>query len=138
MTLPLINTSTTANAPVISRETTRSAPPARSAGGIDASLAPQPAFSPTPTSAPATREADAAQVQEAVEQINNAVKEKRNDVEFAIDDDSGRVVVKLIDRQTQEILKQFPSEEVLQMSKALGETIKKLGSLKGLIVEDKA
>ena len=53
-----------------------------------------------------------------------------NSLQFSIDDDSGRTVVKVVDRQTEEVLRQIPSEEMLDIARALGK-------LKGLLVEQK-
>ena len=40
-------------------------------------------------------------------------------VEFSLDADSGRVVVKIIDSATQEVVRQIPMEEMLALAKAL-------------------
>lgn len=40
-------------------------------------------------------------------------------LEFAVDDELGRVVVKVVDAETREVLKQFPSEEALALARSL-------------------
>ena len=52
-------------------------------------------------------------------------------LEFSIDKESGRVVVKIIDSATQELVRQIPMEEMLVLAKALGR-------LKGLFFYTKA
>jgi flagellar protein FlaG len=42
-----------------------------------------------------------------------------NSVEFSLDSESGRVVVKIIDSATQEVVRQIPMEEMLALAKAL-------------------
>lgn len=42
-------------------------------------------------------------------------------LEFSVDKDSGRSVVKVTDRATREVIWQFPSDQALQVSKELGQ-----------------
>jgi flagellar protein FlaG len=52
-------------------------------------------------------------------------------VEFSLDADSGRVVVKIIDSATQEVVRQIPMEEMLALAKALDK-------FQGLLLHTKA
>lgn len=71
-------------------------------------------------------------VLQAVDQVNKTIKTmSSNDLQFSVDEDTESVVVKVVDRQTHEIIRQIPSEEFLQIAKALDK-------LKGLLVQDKA
>jgi len=54
-----------------------------------------------------------------------------NNLEFSVDRDTERVVVKVVDKETHEVVKQFPSEEALAISKALDK-------LQGLMVKQTA
>ena len=67
----------------------------------------------------------------AVEAVNEFVGSVNNDLRFAVDDETGRTVVKVIDVNTKEVIKQYPSEEMLAIAKALD-------SIKGLLVQPKA
>jgi flagellar protein FlaG len=40
-------------------------------------------------------------------------------LEFSVDDDSKKIVVKLIDQSTKEVLRQIPSAEALEMAKSI-------------------
>ncbi len=75
----------------------------------------------------------ASQVEYAVKKINDTIKMLNQGIglEFGIDEDSNIRLVKLIDTQSKEILRQFPSEEVINIAKALDK-------LQGLLVRDKA
>lgn len=70
------------------------------------------------------------QVEKAVDDVQRFVETMNNSLQFSIDDDSGRTVVKVVDKQTDEVLRQIPSEEMLDIARALGK-------LKGLLVEQK-
>lgn len=58
-----------------------------------------------------TRE-DVEEMVEALEDFANTVQTRLN---FAIDDDTEDVVVKIMDKETDEIIKQFPAEEILEL-----------------------
>lgn len=74
---------------------------------------------------------DAQAVGQAVENINQAMKSLSNRIEFSIDEDSKRQVVKVIDPDTKEVIRQMPSEEALAISKALDR-------LQGLLIKQEA
>ena len=73
----------------------------------------------------------AEQVKAAVEHINKFVQAFSNDVTFAVDEDTGIQVVKVVDTKTKDVIRQFPSEEILAIAKALDQ-------LQGLIINQKA
>lgn len=64
-------------------------------------------------------EADHADVQSAVERINQSLPPSSQGIEFAVDADSERVIVKVVDRETREVLRQMPTQEALDIAKAL-------------------
>lgn len=70
-------------------------------------------------------------VEEATKDVQRFVDQMTNNLKFSLDDESGRTVVKVIDRQTDEVLRQIPAEEMLEISRVLGK-------LKGLLVEQQA
>lgn len=71
------------------------------------------------------------QLDEAVKAVNDFVKSVNNSLQFSVDDDTGKTVVKVIDSVTKEVIKQFPSEEMLAIAKALD-------GIKGLLLQQKA
>lgn len=56
---------------------------------------------------------------EAVKHINKSLQANGQGVEFSIDEDSKRLVVKVVDQETREVLRQMPSVEALQIAKGL-------------------
>jgi flagellar protein FlaG len=70
-------------------------------------------------------------VQEAVKKIEQVLSPAAQGLRFSIDSDTGINIVKLIDSQTQEVLRQIPSQEVIDISKALDK-------LQGLLVKARA
>ena len=71
------------------------------------------------------------ELEKAVKDVGEFVKTANNSLQFSIDDDLGVTVVKVIDTGTKEVIRQIPSEEMLSIAKALG-------SIKGLLVQQKA
>lgn len=67
----------------------------------------------------------------AAEKINEFIESFTRDIQFTIDKDSERVVLKVVDRKSGDVIRQIPSEEALKIAKALDE-------LKGLIIQGKA
>jgi flagellar protein FlaG len=64
-------------------------------------------------------------VQESVDKINALIRPYVTSLQFSVDRDVGKIVVKIMDSETQEIIKQIPSEKVLALAKALAETFDK-------------
>ena len=67
---------------------------------------------------------------EAVERINDFIQIARSDLVFSVDESTGRTVVSVVDAQTQEVIRQIPSEEVLAIAARLDEA-------RGLLFEGK-
>ena len=61
------------------------------------------------------------QVGSAVTSIQNFVQNIRRDLNFSVDDSSGRVVVKVTDRASGDVIRQLPSEEALRLAESLEE-----------------
>ena len=58
-------------------------------------------------------------VESAVSQISDFVQSFQRDLLFSVDKDSDRLVVKVVDSETQEVIRQIPSEEMLRIAKNL-------------------
>jgi flagellar protein FlaG len=89
-----------------------------------------------PAPAPAAPESDssqvsAAQLSQAVNQINQIVQSINPGVEFTVDGVTGPVVVKVMDVQSQEVIRQFPSQAALSIAQALD-------NLQGVLLQHKS
>ena len=67
----------------------------------------------------------------AVEEINRFLRQANTSVEFSVDQDSGRTLVQVIDSDTKDVIRQFPSKEALSLSH-------ELDKLQGLLLREKA
>ena len=61
------------------------------------------------------------QVESAVSTIQEFVQSVRRNINFSVEDASGRVVVKVTDSSSGDIIRQIPSEEALQLAESLEE-----------------
>ena len=57
-----------------------------------------------------------------VSDLNQLVQSLHRELQFSVDNDSGETVIKVVDRETDEVLRQIPNDEVLQLRKRLEET----------------
>lgn len=78
-----------------------------------------------------TASVDDIKLDQAVEAINRFLKPVASSIEFSVDQDSGRTIVQVIDTDTQDVLRQFPSKDALAISH-------ELDKLQGLLIRDKA
>lgn len=62
---------------------------------------------------------DPADIQDAVSSIQQFVQTVQRNLNFSLDDSSGRVVVKVTDGASGELIRQIPSEEALRLAESL-------------------
>ncbi len=67
----------------------------------------------------ALAEKSQASIQAAVAQMNEYIQSTQRDLQFSYDPDSGQTVVKVLDRSTQEVIRQIPDEIFLKLAETL-------------------
>lgn len=86
-----------------------------------------------PANSPAGQTAapvDPRDLKKSVEAINRQLKDN-SEVQFSIDETSGYSVVKVIDTESKKVLRQFPSQQALDIGRDLR-------GLKGMLVDNQA
>jgi len=73
-----------------------------------------------------------AELNQAVAEINQFVQQIQRDLQFSVDDKTGRTVIKVLDSESKEVIRQIPEEELLDVARSLRET------LEGNLLEVKA
>jgi len=81
---------------------------------------------------------DGEELKSAVVELNKAVQNVQRNLEFSVDDITGRAVVQVKDRTTDEIIRQMPSEEVLKLAQHVIEQQSESGTDISLMQELKA
>ena len=78
--------------------------------------------------AEAQRQADSAREEEqadkleaVVSDLNELVRDLHRELKFSVDEDSGDTVIRVIDKETDEVVRQIPSEELMHLRKRLQE-----------------
>lgn len=74
---------------------------------------------------------DAGAVKKAAAQINNFLQQFDHNLQFSVDQDTGKQVVKVVDTQTKDVIRQMPTEEMLAIAKVLDK-------VQGLLIKEKA
>jgi flagellar protein FlaG len=92
-----------------------------------ATPAPAAAARPADSNPPPSRE----QVAAAVKHINASMPAAAQSLEFSIDEDSKETIVKIVDQNTKEVVRQIPSVEALAIAKSLDKMM-------GLLINQKA
>ena len=59
---------------------------------------------------------DPKKIEQAVARLNDYVQSLQRDIVFSVDHDSGRSVVRVVERGTQEVIRQIPSEVALRLA----------------------
>jgi flagellar protein FlaG len=78
-----------------------------------------------------------AELQQAVDVVNQAVALEQRSLSFSIDDVSGRSVIKVVDFETEELIKQIPSEELLKVAQDIKRLQEEMGQSIGLLIDNK-
>jgi flagellar protein FlaG len=60
-----------------------------------------------------------AQLQVAVDNLNQALKQSNKNLEFTVDSETKDPIVKLVDTETGDVIRQYPSEEAISIAKAI-------------------
>ena len=75
--------------------------------------------------------ASSEQVKEAIQDINKNLQFLSVDIEFSQDPDTNTTIIQVKDKNTQDVIRQIPSETVLEISKTLDE-------IQGMLINEEA
>jgi flagellar protein FlaG len=67
------------------------------------------------------------------DKINEVMKEENLKIEFSKDEETKRMILKLIDKETQEVVQQYPPEITLKIARIVANTLEQ-GSLTNTII----
>lgn len=81
------------------------------------------------TTQAAPQQPSAQQLKNAVDSINQAMRQANKSVELSVDSSTKKPVVKMMDSETGELIRQYPSEEVLAIAQAIDQYLGQQGLL---------
>lgn len=77
----------------------------------------------------AFRQPSSQQLQNAVDSINQAMRQTNQNLVFSVDPSTKKPVVKMVDTQTGDLIRQFPSEETLAIARSIDQFLQRQGLL---------
>lgn len=88
-------------------------------------------------------EIDKGQLDSVVTSLNSSIQSVQRDLEFSVDENSGQVVINVKDKETDQVVRQIPSEEALKLAENLQELVdsrrdKDSGAAEGIFVRTSA
>ncbi|PXX46748.1 flagellar protein FlaG [Undibacterium pigrum] len=98
---------------------------------IAQSAAPLQTANPVRSAGQSAKAASADDINKAVAEINKSIQVSSQNLEFSVDNDAKEVVVKIVDQQTKQVIRQIPTEEALEIAKSLDK-------LQGLLIKQTA
>ncbi|SFZ77512.1 flagellar protein FlaG [Chitinimonas taiwanensis] len=103
------------------------------AGAVEAQVNVKPQATAEASTVTAAEKASENQrsVQESVKKLNETIAVFNRSIQFSIDDDTSRNIVRIVDVNSKEVIRQIPSQEVIEIAQAFDK-------LKGLLFSDKA
>lgn len=64
-------------------------------------------------------EAQKESLDQAVSRLNDFVQTVQRDLQFEVDNDSGKTIVRVVDQQTEEVIRQIPDDVALRLAEKL-------------------
>ena len=61
-------------------------------------------------------------IEDVVSNLNDLVRNLQRELRFSVDTKSGDTIIKVVDRETDEVVRQIPSEEIVALRQRLEET----------------
>lgn len=78
-----------------------------------------------------TKPADTALLKQSVASLNKLLQPTQGSIEFSVDEDTGKTLLKVVDTETNTVLLQIPSKQALALSQSIGQTT-------GVFIKDSA
>ncbi len=110
------------------------APPVSSEIKADSEKSSEPVKNQQPVASKEPSKVDESELKLAMKQIDDVMKNMQRELNFSVDKESGKTVVKVMDAQTREVIRQMPSEEALK----LAQRIKEGHASEGMLLNSKA
>lgn len=86
----------------------------------------------------ATQQPSAEQLQTAINTVNRSLKNSNQNVQFSLDADTNKMVVRMVDAETGEVIRQVPSDAVLAIARSIDQYQQSHQLQHGLLFQQKA
>jgi flagellar protein FlaG len=75
------------------------------------------------------------EVEEAIEVVSSFINSTLKQVAFSRDNNAGKMVITMIDKETNEVINQFPSEKIISMAERIKELHQEVENISGLMID---
>jgi flagellar protein FlaG len=75
------------------------------------------------------------EVDNALDVVNRAAVFEQRSLSFMVDEASGRSIIKVIDRNTEQLIRQIPSEELLKVAQDIKRLQEEMGQSLGVLID---
>lgn len=72
--------------------------------------------------------------EQAIEQVNANIRQLNVNVSFEVADKPRENIIKVVDQDSGEVVRQIPSEEFVKMSERIQDLVNELGDIKGTLI----
>ena len=103
-------------------ESTQLSPQVRAVQGVPATTQTGKDKAAGGTNLPPTSGSDPQQavaLEEAVSKVSDFVQNYQRNLQFSVDGDSGRTIIKVVDAETEEVIREIPPEHVIKLARRL-------------------
>ena len=76
-----------------------------------------------------TQQPSSKQLKNAIDVVNRVMQQSNHSLEFSMDNDTKKPIVKLVDTETGELIRQYPSEQMLAISRSIDQFQQRQGLL---------
>lgn len=78
-------------------------------------------------------------IEKAITEINDYVQTVSRDLQFSFEEELplGRAVIKVLDTETQEVIRQFPAEEVIAIAKRINQQLEESDDVESFMLSEK-
>ena len=82
-----------------------------------------------------TQDVSAEDVEKALDIVASFLHSTMKQVDFSSDNSAGKTVITIIDKETQEVINQFPSEKIVSMAEKIQQLQQDAESISGLLID---
>lgn len=89
------------------------------------------------TSAKQEKEVSENDINKALEVVSSFMNNSNKQIAFSNDNTSGKTVITITDKKTQEVINQFPSDKIISMAERIQDLHREAESISGLLIDSR-
>jgi len=77
------------------------------------------------------------EINKALEVVSSFMRSSNKQIAFSNDNSSGKTVITITDKKTQEVINQFPSDKIISMAERIKDLHREAESISGLLIDSR-